>query len=326
MNAMKKFNKEDQRLLAIWAADCAERVLPYFERIRPKDERPRKAIKACRTWVRTGIFKMADIRKASLDAHAAARKAKENDAACFAARAAGQAVATAHVPEHAFGASYYALKVVAAANPANAETKIAKELDWESRRLPKDLRQRWHEWQERRLRKHGRKYFSTKREPDSIRIRKAVPSDSAAIAKCFIDYDVELTRHFPLFLRQYRTKTRSLESIRKIAEGFIKDKHGLFLVVEENHKIGGFGYVSIQQEKRVSFPNLAVGVVRELWLKKELRGKGISSRLWREFNKWFRKRECPVVIIEVLNTNPAKIVYEKWGCTPYCEYLFKQVR
>jgi len=147
---MKKYDIQDQRLLAIWAADCAERVLPIFEKVYLKDDRPRKAIEACRTWVRTGVFRMADIRKASLAAHAAAREAKENSAACFAARAAGQAVATAHVPQHAFGAAYYALKAVAAANSAKAEVKIAKELNWQSRRLPKNLRQGWHDWQSRR--------------------------------------------------------------------------------------------------------------------------------------------------------------------------------
>ena len=89
--------------MATWAAECAERVLPFFEKAYPKDDRPRKAIEACRTWVRTGVFKMAEIRGASLGAHAAARAAKENHAAHFAARAAGQAVATAHVPQHAFG-------------------------------------------------------------------------------------------------------------------------------------------------------------------------------------------------------------------------------
>jgi len=152
----KEKSKQDQKSLALWAADCAERVLPFFEKAYPKDNRPRKAIEACRAWVRTGVFRMADIRKASLDAHAAAREAKENDVACFAARAAGQAVATAHVPQHAFGAAYYALKVVAAADPADAEVKVAKELNWQSRRLPKNLRQEWQDWQRRHLPKRLR--------------------------------------------------------------------------------------------------------------------------------------------------------------------------
>jgi len=138
---MKKYDKQDQRSLAIWAADCAERVLPFFEKPYPKDDRPRKAIEACRTWVRTGVFKMADIRETSLAAHTAAREAKENNAACFAARAAGQVVATSHVPQHAFGVPYYALKAVAAADPANAEVNIAQEWNWQIRHVSKNLRE-----------------------------------------------------------------------------------------------------------------------------------------------------------------------------------------
>src|SRR4030042_3494217 len=142
--------KRNQKQLALWAADCAERVLSFFEKAYPEDSRPRKAIAACRKWAQTGVFKMADIRKASLAAHAAACKAKEDNAACFAAHAAGQAVATAHVPQHAFGASYYSLKAIAAANSAD-ESKIAKEFNWQYRHIPKNLRQEWQDWQSRRL-------------------------------------------------------------------------------------------------------------------------------------------------------------------------------
>ncbi|MDV2480830.1 hypothetical protein F8E02_02175 [Methanoculleus sp. Wushi-C6] len=138
---MKKYSKQDQVLMAAWAADCAERVLPLFERAYPEDSRPRSAIEACRAWVRTGVFTMAGIRGASLAAHAAARDAKENDAAHFAARAAGQAVATAHVPQHAYGAAYYALKAVAAADPAGAGVTVAAEREWQSQRLPEGLRE-----------------------------------------------------------------------------------------------------------------------------------------------------------------------------------------
>lgn len=133
---MKKYGKQDQIAMAAWAADCAERVLPHFERAYPGDDRPRSAIEACRRWVSTGVFRMAEIRGASLAAHAAAREAKVNDAACFAARAAGQAVATAHVPQHAYGAAYYALKAVAAAGG-----DAAGEREWQAGRLPEELRE-----------------------------------------------------------------------------------------------------------------------------------------------------------------------------------------
>jgi hypothetical protein len=127
--------KPDHRILALWAADCAEHVLAFFEEKHPADQRPRKALETCRNWAVTGEFHMADIRKASLDSHAAAREAKD-DAACFAARAAGQAVATAHVPTHALGAAIYGIKA-AIAHSGKVEDGLVGERRWQLQRLRK---------------------------------------------------------------------------------------------------------------------------------------------------------------------------------------------
>ena len=129
------------RFLAVWAADCAERVLPGFEREFPDDDRPRTAIAACRRWARTGIFKMADVRRDSLAAHAAARQADEDTAARFAARAAGQAIATAHVADHASGAADYALKAMGSLpRTGRGANLVERERKWQSARLRKLLR------------------------------------------------------------------------------------------------------------------------------------------------------------------------------------------
>jgi hypothetical protein len=125
--------KSDQKILALWAADCAEHVLPCFEEKYPDDDRLRKAIEACRRWAATGVFRMADIRRASLDAHAAAREAKEEDAKA-AAHAAGQAVATAHVPTHALGSALYGIRA-AAARSGNADDGLIRERDWQLKHL-----------------------------------------------------------------------------------------------------------------------------------------------------------------------------------------------
>lgn len=124
--------KSEQKLLAVWAAACAERVFPLFEDKYPDDGRPRKAIEVLRDWIATGEFSMAVIRKASLGAHAAAKGKKEADAA-FAAHAAGQAVATAHVVTHALGASIYGIRAVAARS-SNMNDGL-KERDWQLERL-----------------------------------------------------------------------------------------------------------------------------------------------------------------------------------------------
>ncbi len=121
--------KSDQKVLALWAADCAEHVLPYFEGKYPLDNRPRVAIEACRRWAATGIFKMGEVRKASFDAHAPAKIAKEDDAR-YAAHAAGQAVATAHVPTHALGSAIYGIRA-AAAHSGNIDDGLIKEGNWQ---------------------------------------------------------------------------------------------------------------------------------------------------------------------------------------------------
>src|SRR5262245_21360226 len=105
-------SRTDQKSLAAWAIDCAERVMHYFEDAHPHDRRPREALETLQTWIDTGVFKMAVIRKASLSSHAAAREVGEDNPARSAARAAGQAVATAHVPTHAIGAAIYGLQAI----------------------------------------------------------------------------------------------------------------------------------------------------------------------------------------------------------------------
>ena len=128
--------KTGHKTLAVWAIDCVERVLPYFEGKYPEDNRPRNAIETLQTWTDTGVFKMVVIRKAALDSHAAAREVGEDNAARSAARAAGQAAATAHVPTHAIGAAIYALQAIhRAANSSDADAAVAKEQDWQYKHL-----------------------------------------------------------------------------------------------------------------------------------------------------------------------------------------------
>ena len=128
-------SKTDQKTLALWAIDCAERVMPCFEEKYPQDHRPRQAIETLKKWVDTGVFKMAVIRNASLDSHAAAREAGEDNPARSAARAAGQAVATAHVSRHSYGSAIYAQQAIY--RETNSTDAVAKEREWQYQHLLK---------------------------------------------------------------------------------------------------------------------------------------------------------------------------------------------
>jgi len=134
-----RLDKGDHKSLVLWATDCAEHVLPYFEEPYPKDNRPRNAVEAGRAWAR-GELAMSEARAAASAAHAAARDA-DHATARAAARAAGHAAATAHVAGHAAHAATYAVTAAtSAAEAADDAAATAKERDWQYRHLPKHLR------------------------------------------------------------------------------------------------------------------------------------------------------------------------------------------
>src|SRR5438552_16704134 len=107
----------DHRLLALWAAACAEHVLHLFESVQPSDPRPRQAIEQTRAWAR-GEIKMSQSRESAGHAQAAARQL--SGPARHAAFAAGQAAAVAHVAAHELGAAAYAIKAARAGAPGGA--------------------------------------------------------------------------------------------------------------------------------------------------------------------------------------------------------------
>jgi hypothetical protein len=128
----------DHRLLALWAAACAERVLHHFEAARPSDPRPRQAVEQARAWAR-GEYNMMETRAAAGPANTAARDLR--GAPRHAAYAAGQAAAVAHVAAHELGAAAYAIKAArAAASEGESDAAGRIECRWQRDQLPASIR------------------------------------------------------------------------------------------------------------------------------------------------------------------------------------------
>lgn len=129
----------DHRLLALWAAACAEHVLDHFESARPADPRPRLVIEQIRAWAR-GEIRMTVSRSAGGHAMAAARPL--SGAARHAAFAAGQAGVVAHVAAHELGAAAYAIKAARAAAPEDEAERAGRiECRWQRDQLPEAIRE-----------------------------------------------------------------------------------------------------------------------------------------------------------------------------------------
>jgi hypothetical protein len=108
-------SEADRRIVAVWAADCAERVLGLFEAEAPGDRRPRDAIARTRAFARGELDVAQEIRRRFVRYGAAG--AVTAPAAVAAARAAGQAASIPHMGAHALGAAAYAAKAAGLAAP-----------------------------------------------------------------------------------------------------------------------------------------------------------------------------------------------------------------
>lgn len=132
MTSHQALSEAERRIVAAWAADCAERVLPLFESEAPGDPRPREAIARTRAFARGEVGAAEEIRRRFV-AGRAAREAG-SPAGVAAARSAAQASGVAHMGAHALGAAAYAALAVALAAPHRPEA-VEEEVRWQRERM-----------------------------------------------------------------------------------------------------------------------------------------------------------------------------------------------
>src|SRR5262245_7186522 len=128
----------DHHLLALWAAACAEHVLPLFEAVQPADSRPRRAIDQARAWVR-GEAKMLQARaggRCELRRETAARRSQIRGV-CGRSGSGGGARRRPRAR-----AAAYAIKAVRAAAPKGKGDRAGRlECQWQREHLPAAIRE-----------------------------------------------------------------------------------------------------------------------------------------------------------------------------------------
>ncbi|WP_076820278.1 putative immunity protein [Pseudofrankia asymbiotica] len=137
MGSPQTLSEADRRLVAAWAADCAERVLGLFEAEAPQDDRPRAAIARSRAFARGELNTAEEIRRRFAGGVAAGDV--KAPAAAAAARAAGQAVAVCHMGAHALGAAAYAAKAAGLAAPGRPGA-VRDETRWQLNHMTAEVR------------------------------------------------------------------------------------------------------------------------------------------------------------------------------------------
>ncbi|MDB5875967.1 MAG: hypothetical protein JWQ07_5409 [Ramlibacter sp.] len=136
MGSPQTLSEGDRRVVAAWAADCADRVLGLFEAESPGDTRPRDSIARTRAFARGEVDVAEEIRRrfvGRVDARAVSAPA------VAAARAAGRAAAIPHLGAHALGAAAYAANAAGLALPHRPEV-VSQEVGWQLDRMSAAVR------------------------------------------------------------------------------------------------------------------------------------------------------------------------------------------
>lgn len=148
-------------------------------------------------------------------------------------------------------------------------------------------------------------------------IRKAILKDAPAVMelwKEFMKYHDELIiKKDKRFIPQFVKKKESPELFRKFVEKNIRSKNGEIYVVEVDDKLVGYSLIYIKDNIPV-FEIEKLGCISDLYVKKEYRMKGISSKLKDETIKWFKKKGIKDLCLTIYPLNEhAYSIYKKWG-------------
>ncbi len=125
------------KVLAIWAIDCLNKVLPLFEAKYPKETVLKMAVHTLQRWVNDEI-EMWEARKYTYTVLALARDMEKDDKPYSQiVRAASHCLATCHVPIHSERAAMYIVSAIRLINKnkINVETLMIKERLWQLNRL-----------------------------------------------------------------------------------------------------------------------------------------------------------------------------------------------
>jgi hypothetical protein len=137
VTSTQTLSDSERRILAQWAADCAERVLPLFEADASSEDLIRDALVRTRAYGNGESAAAEEIAKRMVAVKAAS--AATTPAGAAAARAVAQASAVAHMGAHALGAAAYAVKAVSLANPEQPDL-AREESQWQLEHLTNDQR------------------------------------------------------------------------------------------------------------------------------------------------------------------------------------------
>ena len=122
-----------------------------------------------------------------------------------------------------------------------------------------------------------------------------------------------INKSTPGHIIDFKLKDGYEENLVNYIKGRIYSKNDAIFIAEYNDKAVGHMVISIKKNFPI-FEMKYYGRINTVFIKKEFRGMGISSKLKNEAIKWFKKKGINRISLNVLPDNKIAInAYEKWG-------------
>ena len=138
---VKQYSNE-HKILALWAIDCLNRILPLFEIKYPNEIILNTAVGTLQKWINDEI-KMWDARKYTYTVLALANTMEKDDKSYSQiVRATSHCLATCHVPTHSEGTAMYVVSAIKLLNKSKDDvvTLMKSERIWQINHLKELMR------------------------------------------------------------------------------------------------------------------------------------------------------------------------------------------
>lgn len=147
-------------------------------------------------------------------------------------------------------------------------------------------------------------------------IRKAKLKEANEIVKLwkgFMKSHYDAVKSKKPLKTDYALKKTALCNAKKHIIHNIRSRNSLFLVAEDNSNLIGYSLVVIKKNIPI-FKLSKLGYLSDFFVKKDYRGKGISSKFHKEIIKWLKSKKINRLELAVDPINKkAYQVYKKWG-------------
>ena len=162
-----------------------------------------------------------------------------------------------------------------------------------------------------------------------VKIRKGTLKDIPRIVKLWKDFmeehDCNVIKRNKLAKEQILKCKTGASKFKSYIINLLKTKKGYLIVAEEDGIIIGYNLAQIKKEIPV-FKLKRIGLIADLYIKKEFRGQRIATLFKNEAVKWFKKRNIKYMSISVYPDNPhAHEIYKKWGFFDYKITMRKKI-